>query len=478
MSKQRKQAYRSTQMSELARQLLYSPPERRGEAVRRAERFHDELEPEKNYPIDFVVYRLTDRRVPPSDSVMLVGEALRPDLRLLIDALSRSIEMGEDEGDPCETTAELARRLSVSTKTVARWRDAGLRWRWGAREQGGKPRVLIPRSAVSAFEQSEGDRVASASGYSRLSEAEKAGVLERARRLAEASDAAPQVVLEHLAKRTGRSVEALRQLVQQHDKDQPGSAVFGDRAGPLTDKQKRTIDRAYRRGVTVSAMCKRFGKTRSTIYRAIHEARALRALMVEVDVVRSPMFDREDADEVILRPIEPTGKRRRLDRKVIETLPDRLRGVYDRPRDSDEVTRALIVQYNYLKHRAAQVQDLLRTEAPRSAELNRFDELLERARAARGRAVSGALPAVLSVVRRQLPVGGGQSGRCLLAMLDAANAVLIDEVDRFDAARSHKFESVLTNRLLRELAKPIDAARVVGVDDLLARLVSAGVVVG
>ena len=117
MSRQRKQSFRSSALSNLTRQLLYSPPEIRVQVVEHAEPLHDELDPDKNYPIDFVVYRLTDRRVPPSESVMLVGEAIKPDLRLLIDTLSRSIEMPVDDADPGMTTSELAESLNVSVAT-------------------------------------------------------------------------------------------------------------------------------------------------------------------------------------------------------------------------------------------------------------------------------------------------------------------------------------------------------------------------
>lgn len=472
MSRPRKQAYRSTQMSELTRQMLYAPPARRAEVVRHAEAFHDVIEPTKNYPIDFVVYRLTDRRVPQTDSVMLVGEALRPDLRLMIDALSRSIELLPQEGDPGETTAELAERLGVSTKTIGRWRDAGLRWRWGVREAGGKPVVLITRSALKAFKAQSPRRVEAASRFTQMSEAEKRRLITRARRLANAVEVSAQAVLRHLSRRTGRSVEALRLMIGEHDKAHPESAVFADRAGPLTEDQKREIDQAYMAGMTVSAMCERFRKTRSTIYRAIHVARAARACALPIAVVYSPTFDRADADEVLMQPIKRKGgKPRKLGPEALKGLPPAVAAVYDRPIDSDAVTRSLIVRYNFIKHKAAAVQEELRRETVRAADIDRLDDLLRRAEAVRGQIIAGMLPVVLSVVRRQVAGGDQPMQGELLAMLDAGNAVLIEELERFDAARSHTFESVLTNRLLRVLAsKQAGVVLAVSADELLARL--------
>ena len=452
MSRPRKQAYRSIALSDLTRQLLYAPPEKRAEVVRHAEQLHDELDPTKNYPIDFVVYRLTDRRVPPSENVMLVGEAIRPDLRLLIDAISRSTELLCADDDPGMTTAELAQSLGVSAKTVARWRDAGLRWRWGTRD--GKQMVLITRSAVEVFQKTKASRVSSASAFSRLTGSEKSRLIARARRLSAATNTSPQSILAHLAKRSGRSIEALRQLMQHHDEHNAAQPVFAGRTGPLTDHQKRIIDRAYRRGVTVSAMCQRFGKARSTIYRTIHEGRARRAVSLTIDAVYSPVFDREDADEVLMQPVTGQTRPRRLGAEVLQAVPETLRPIYDRPIEPDGVVRSLIVRYNFLKHRAVKLQRAIGHAPPRARDLDQFDQLLARIKQARGEVIAAVLPVSLSIVRRQLT--GEHRGDLpkLISMLSAAHDVLIEEIDRYDPAVAHTFESVLTNRLLRVLAHP------------------------
>lgn len=476
MSRQRKQTYRSRLLADLSRQLLYSPPDKRGEVVRHAEQLHDELDATKNYPIDFVVYRLTDRRVPPSESVMLVGEAIKPDLRLLIDALSRSMEMLCDEADPGATTAELGEQLGVSTKTIARWRDAGLRWRWGVREAGGKPRVLITQSAMAAFEQTQEGRVSNASAFSRLSDSEKQRLVERARRLAEATDSPPQAILSHLAKRSGRSAEALRVLTHQHDEQNPDSPVFPDRAGPLTTEQKQAIDTDYQNGVTVSSLCQRFNKTRSTIYRAIHEGRADRIKAMQLSAVHSPTFDREDADEVLMHPIARQGEPRHLGTEVIDTLPAGLQPIYDRPIEPDHVVRSLIVRYNFLKHRARQLQQDIVQSPPRASDLDEFDGLLSRIRAARGEVIAAILPVALSVVRRQQTATQRGQALPLISMLSIAHDVLVEEIDRYDASVAHPFESVLTNRLMRVLARPDSVVTKPDMDEasLIEQLARAG----
>ena len=472
MSRPRKQAYRSSELAELVRQLLYSPAEKRAEVVRRAEQLHDELEAEKNYPFDFLVYRLTARRVPASDSVMLVGEAIMPDLRLLIDTLSRSTEIIEVDGDPAKTTAELAESLGVSTKTIMRWRNEGLRWRWGMRA--GKPTVLITQSALQAFEDEHPERLPTAAAFQRFSDSEKARLIGRARRLAQATEVLPQAILRHLSKRTGRSVEALRQLTHRHDAAHPDQPVFTDRTAPLSGEQKVAIDQSYQQGMTVSALCEAYGKTRSTIYRVLHEARAQRIKAMPIEVIHSPVFEREDADEVLMQPIARKAKQRDLPPAVIASLPALLKPLYDRSIESDDVVRSLVVRYNFLKYRARLTQGRIAAASPKASLMDEFDHLYARFNRARGEVIAVMLPIALSIVLRQQSDHGRLSDPSLMAMLYIAHDVMLETIESYDATVAHTLESVLTNRLLKELAMPRSASPSVLEADLVDQLHAAG----
>ena len=84
------QRYRSAALRDLVQQLRFVPAARRAEQVRRAEQLHDEIDPQAVYPLDYLVYRITRYRHDHDEDVLLVGEAVTADLRLLIDELSRS----------------------------------------------------------------------------------------------------------------------------------------------------------------------------------------------------------------------------------------------------------------------------------------------------------------------------------------------------------------------------------------------------
>lgn len=459
MPRRTTQEFRSHAIEDLARQLLYAPPERRIEAFIRAEHLHDEIDPGQNYPLEFLVFRITGRRVPNPESITLVGEAVLADLRLLIDSLSRSVQVAADHDEPVETTEELARRLNVSTKTVARWRRVGLRWRWVVLEQGSGPRVVFTRSAVERFREMQGERVDKAAAFSRLPEPLREQLLSRARRLAGACDASLNQVAGHLAKRTGRGHETIRQLLEKHDREHPDQPIFADRSGPLTPRQREIIGRAYRRGVRVAKMCQRFGRTRSTIYRAVREFQARELLAVSFDYITLPIFDRPDSDEVILRPIpdEPGGVKR-LPAATLERLPQALVELYDQPVVSDDTLQTLLLRYNFLKHRAELACVALRGHEPRAADIEQAGALMERVASARALALRAGLPLVLSVVRRHTALHQGKPSGQVIELLQQGNQHLLDLIETYDPGKPTRFTSALTNRLLRAFAKLDDPA--------------------
>lgn len=445
-------------LEELSRQLLFAPASKRIVHAQRAERLHDEIDPDRSYPLDFIVYRITGYRRDASESLLLVGEAVRPDLRFIIDRLTRSAPMPLDQPDePMETAAALAARLAVSTKTVQRWRAAGLRWRWAAsREQPGK-RIVFTRSAVRTFIEHHGERVERAGAFTQIPDEQRQRILDRARRIAQSRNVTLNQVAAHLAKRTGRALETIRLILEKHEREHADDRIFINRSGPLTARQKRVITRAHAWGVPVHKLAQRFGRTRSTIYRAIHERRAAQAKSMTLTCVMSPMFQRDDADAVILRPMaaqrdgKPAGHGGRTVAGVKE-LPEELWPLYQHPPLNEAQQRSAFIRYNYLKYKAVRLRERFDDTEPRSGDLDQFEHCVREARRLRDMLVRSNLPTVLSVARRHLlsdeAAGHGQ----LIGLLEVGQAVLIETVETFNATRGISFNAHLTNRLLRRYA--------------------------
>jgi RNA polymerase primary sigma factor len=453
VSRRLKQTFRCGPLDGLTRQLLFSPPDKRVLQVQRIERLHDQLDPGKNYPLDFLFYRITGYRREGKDAVLLTGEAVLPDLRLMIDTLSRSVRMPMDGADPVETVRQLADRLHVSTKTIGRWRRAGMRWRWVAPAGGGRKVVVVPRVASDRFIEDHPQQVRRASSFTQIDPVARRRLVERARKIARRRDVSLNQVAAHLSEKTGRALETIRKVLENHDRDHRGRAIFTGRTGPLTGRQKRVIARAYRVGVPVERIASRFKRTRSTIYRAVHQHRAGKAGRVSLNYFASPTFNRDDADEVILgRPLDELTRSAPAADAPLDDLPEPVRPLFRQPAIAPDRVRALFVRYNYLKHRAAQTREGFDRYSPGAKQVRRFDELASEAQSLRDLLVRVHLPVVLSVSRRHLIGDHPAGGMRLVDLLERGLEVLIQAVESFNPSRQRRFDSFLTNRLMARFA--------------------------
>jgi transposase-like protein len=461
--------FRCRPLEDLARQLLFTPPEKRMDQVRRAEQLHDQIDPGRNYPFDFINYRITGyhSEADQADPTILVGDVIQPDLRLLIDAVSRSAGLPVTEAEPAWNVEDVARKLNVSTKTISRWRQAGLRWRWVIDPQTQRPRIGFTPDAVELFLSRHRQKVERAKRFSHIDAATRQELILRARRLAGATDVSLNQVARHLARRTGRALETLRQILEKHDEDHPLDPIFRDRSRPLTRRQKRAIARALRQGQTIKALALQYDRTRSTIRRAMLEWRAMVLRRLRIRYVMSPLFEREDADAVILSaepelaPDAGSPSESPIDSRVpTDDLPQPLRQLYAQPALPAVAARRLLLQYNYLKFKADRMRAQLNPYEPRAGDLKRIESGIRQALQLRQRLVISHLRLVHSVARRQLIDRPEVSGAVIIDLLDVGNQVLIEAVEEFDMTRGVSFDSFLAWRLQRAFAlQQTDAVR-------------------
>lgn len=454
MSRQTSQPFRCHPLSDLTRQLLFAPPDRRCEQIHRAEVLHDEIDPDQNYPFDYISYRITGFRSESVPPMLLIGQAIRPDLRLMIDRLSHSAPIPVTDEDPIQTPHQLANRLGVSTKTIARWRHLGLRWRWVVGPGQRKKFVAFSTAAVEHFLARHPDRVARAGRHTHIDPQSRKRLIERARRIAQTTDASLNQVAAHLAHRIGRAHQTVRVILEQHDHDHPQDKIFAHRKAPLNAKQRRLIARAHRQGQPIGQIARRYRRTRSTIYRAVRHRRAIAIRRIRISYTTSPLFERQDAMQTLFPP--PTTKDRvtrstRATRCVTvpSDLPPPLWPLLNRPASSPDRQQTMLLQFNYLKFKAAQLRDHLDAYDPRAAELEQIRTLLRDAATMRNRLVVDNLPIVLLAARRHLIEQPDRSTAHLIEMLEAGIPVLIDAIDRYDINRAQTFESDVTWSLMR-----------------------------
>lgn len=274
---------RTPALADLARQLRYAPAEALRRHVEHAEALAGEVEASRNYPEDWVVFRVTGYRPELAEPAMIVGSALLTDLSALVERLSDAAQAGESGGAATGSAGQLTdldpgaaldidalcRRWRVSRKTIDRYRKQGLIAR-RAVGGNGKARLIFTLAAVERFERRAPARIAGAGAFTRIPPELEARMVRRAARYRRVLGCSLNAAAARLATRFDRAHETVRQLLHRHEKS---GAVFGE-SGPLTDRQRGVLHRAWRRGIDASTLGARFRRTRPTIHRAINERRA------------------------------------------------------------------------------------------------------------------------------------------------------------------------------------------------------------
>jgi predicted transcriptional regulator len=379
-------------------QVRFAPPARRLEQLARARQLLDEIERGKRYPYQYVCFRITDFRPDSYPDLLIDGEDLLHDLPLFIDALD----------EPAVTLDELSKRLNVSTKTLRRWARFGLVGRRVVRN--GKRQVCYQQSVIDRFLANHPDRVQRGGRFSHLTDAEREEILRRAKRLSQVPGGTLTEISRRIARRLGRSVEAVRYTIRNFDRQHPEQALFPHLTGPLDEATKQTIYSSYRRGIPVDTLAKTHHRTRTSVYRAINEVRAQRLLEQPLDYIYHPSFDDPALEEEILAPMpgaeEYEAKRKTM--RVPKDVPPELASCYEYPLLSKEQEQHLFRKMNYLKHKASKLRAGLRKEADGRIDpsrvkiqtLKEIEELQEEANAVKEQLINVNMRLVVNIAKR------------------------------------------------------------------------------
>lgn len=455
-----KRDYQNEAMEGLAAQLIAGLRRLRKGSVDAAAALIQIIDPRAEYPYEFVVYRLTGYR--PRGGVEgepMSGESVRADLLKLMLDLCDSFELRtSDYPEAVYDTRALCRRLNVSSKTVQRWRRRGLPARRLIFPDGRRRNAFL-ESEVRRFTEGRPRQIDRSRRFSQMSEVEREELVRRARRLASGKPARLNDVARRLARRMGRSVEAVRYTIRRHDRENPDDAVFPDHPSPLGDPDKQAIYREYLHGASATALAKRFGRTRGSIYRIVNEVRAAQILGREINYVYNPQFDDEKADEIILTGDDPERpasepRPRTTPPKAPPGLPAYLRALYDVPLLTAEQELDLFRKYNYLKFKADRLRQRLDPNRLRNDDLRTIEGVLLRANVVKNRLVRANLRLVVSIAKKHLD--GPQN---LFELISDGNVTLMQAVEKFDYARGNRFSTYASWAIMRNFARSVPRER-------------------
>ncbi|WP_442510168.1 sigma-70 family RNA polymerase sigma factor [Novipirellula sp. SH528] len=446
--------YRDAKIQELRDQLTrFAPKAKKVEQAALAEKLCSEIEPNRPYSFDYLCFRITNYRPENASRHNVEAADLKHDLHLLIEDLSDSADVAVNEfSEPVHTVDDLSRLFSVSTKTISRWRDAGLVSR--RLLFGGRKRVGFLHSSVEAFISKNREKIRRGERFSQLSDDEKSEIVERARQLVEGG-ASLSDVTRQLSEQMNRSPETIRYTLKNFDADHQQLAIFPNHRATLTDDDKRAIFKLATQGSSVSQLCKRFKRTRSSIQRILLDMRMQHVMELPLDYMYNEDFDAptraiEAREQEYLAPLpEATSPSRKV--RVPSGLPSYLAALYDVPLLNREQEYHLFRKMNYLKHKASRLRDSLETAgASKTAVMDQIDSLYEDAVKVKNKIVQSNLRLVVSIAKRHVA-----SSDDFFALISDGNMSLIRAVEKFDYSRGNKFSTYASWAIMKNFARTI-----------------------
>ncbi len=430
-------------------QVRFAPEIKRQEQAGRARKLVTEIDPAKQYPYQYVCYRITDFRPDAHPDLLFDGATLIEDLHQLIRLLD----------DPMVTLDELSKRLKVSTKTIRRWRKLGLE---GRRDPKGAGRHLVfKQSAIEDFMARNEDRVSRGSQFSQLSDIEREEILCRAKNLC-ISGGSLSDVSRCIAGQMGRSAETVRYTIKNFDRQHPDQALFPQLGGPLNQDTKLVIYNSYRRGMDVDTLAKRFQRSPGSMYRVINEVRAQRLLESPLEYIAHPSFEDASNDTEFAGPMPELEayEAQRQKMHAPKDVPPELASMYEIPLLSKAQEQHLFRKMNYLKFKASQLRDQMRKEGSESAEvdptrvriqtLRQIEELQAEANVVKDQLINANMRLVVNIAKRHMNPTDN-----FFELLSDGNMSLIRAVEKFDYGRGFKFSTYASWAIMKNFARSI-----------------------
>lgn len=447
--------YRLQSIAQLARQLNFAPQDVRAAQLDRAEDLLHSLESARPYPLDFIIYRITDYRPKAGGDEMLTGLALQHDLGMLIEQVSNTLDIHLGRLDqPVLAIEDVCERFNVTSKTIQRWRRKGLPARRFIFPDG-KRRVGFLLCSVERFLARTQPQSQAARPTSQVDDTELDGIVLRAEHLAGKCRCSVDEITRRIARRTGRSPLAVLHLLKKHDQEHAQAAVLPLAAPPLSDAESARIVKLHQEGASIRRIVAETQLPRPAVYRAILDERLGRLTRRRAQFIDDPLFHQDDAEAVIdalLAQQELADSPAKEDLRTPRDLPDFLRELYRTPLLSKGRERALFLKLNCLKHQYTQARRRLEPELVRGRDLRGIEVLLTRIAEARNAILQANLRLVVSVARRHL-----RPGVMLNELISEGSMTLMRAIDGFDISRGHRFSTYATLALMKGFARSVPA---------------------
>ncbi len=449
---------RNQSIAQLLLQLRFTPENKRRAQLDAAEKLYAVIDSEKEYPFEFVCFRITGYHPKgPAAEELIKGDELLDDLRVFISKLSgRLARPAAEQDQKIYTIEELAEALGISTKTIYRWRERGLLARKFIFDDG-KRRFGFLQSTVDKFLKANPDLAVRAKSFSRLTDEQKQRIIKNAEKLTADRDLSRHQIINRISTETGKCHETIRYTLLNYEKAHPDKPISTQSTGVIEPAQAAEIYRLFKQGCNVKDLMKRFNRNRSSIYRIINRRRAKALLVRKVEFIPSDEFLEEDAEEKILaEPIDNTEPLACKDVEPLElvrgSLPEYLQTLKNSPVLNREHEIELFRRYNYLKFLACRTRTGIKPAHVSGVRLSQIENYLAQAEEIKKRIIEANLRLVVSVARKHTT--GGAS---LLDLVGEGNVSLMQAVEKFDYTRGFRFATFASWIIAKDFARKIPA---------------------
>lgn len=276
---------------ELTLQMKRAPEKIRMQHIQAVELLLHEIENETLYPLDYLVFRITQYRGDALDQPMLLGSALKGDLVSLIAEVSWTLELPANE---MLTVQESADFLQISSRTISRLRGEGLVFCW-VKEKNGRKRLGCSRETLSSFKERNQSRIERASRFSLLSKQEKETLVRLALQY-KGTNRSLNGIAKELAQQSGRGHETVRTLLESVSESKHALK----KTNPMSTRDARLVERARAFGIPWNIIENRFQRSVGAMRKAVARLRSRRLKQLRISYVDLEIFEREDAEDVIL----------------------------------------------------------------------------------------------------------------------------------------------------------------------------------
>jgi RNA polymerase sigma factor (sigma-70 family) len=442
-------------LAQLLVQLRFTPQKQRRKQLDAAEKLFAIIDRDKEYPFDFVCFRITGFH--PKDAAeqqLIKGDELAEDLRIFIAKLSGQLARPvTEQRERVYTIEELAATFSVSTKTVHRWRKRGLIARKFIFEDG-KKRFGLSQSAVNKFIKANPDLTAKAKTFTRLTDKQQQQIIKQARALATRTTMSPYQIINRIAAQIGKVHETIRYTILNYEKANPDNSIFNQPPGAISPAQAAELYKLFKQGNSIKELMRRFNRARSSIYRIINRRRAKALTARKVEFIPSNEFLREKAGEKILaKPMKmdkPAYAKKLEPFELVgeHLLPEYLQKLKDTPVLNREREVELFRRYNYLKYLACITRVGIKPARVSGNRLHEIENYLAEAETIKKMIIEANLRLVVSIAGKH-----ATGGPNFLELVSKGNFALTKAVEEFDYTRGIRFSKHASLNIAKEYAK-------------------------